>query len=69
MDWTVVPKNLWKCTPITVKATARLRLLGEKQSMDILDAVASRLGEKYEFYLGLGEDVTAMNGKDEGVFA
>ena len=46
-----------------------MRLLGEKQSKDILDAVASRLREKYEFYLGLDEGVTIKNGKDEGVFA
>lgn len=65
----VVPKNLWKCTPIAVKATAGLRLLGEKHSKDILNAVASRLREKYEFHLRSNEDVAIMDGKDEGVFA
>ena len=65
----VVPKNLWKCTPVAVKATAGLRLLGEKQSKDILDAVANRLREKYEFNLRSNDDVTIMDGKDEGVFA
>ena len=65
----VVPKDLWKCTPVALKATAGLRLLGEKQSKDILDAVADRLREKYEFNLRSNEDVTIMDGKDEGVFA
>jgi len=65
----VVPKSLRKCTPVAVKATAGLRLLGEKQSKDILDAVANRLREKYEFHLRSTEDVAILDGKDEGVFA
>jgi len=65
----VVPKSLWKCTPVAVKATAGLRLLGEKQSKDILDAVANRLRDKYEFNLRSNDDVAIMDGKDEGVFA
>ena len=65
----VVPKDLWKCTPVAVKATAGLRLLGEKQSKDILNAVANRLREKYEFHLKSNDDVAIMDGKDEGVFA
>lgn len=65
----VVPKDLWKCTPVAVKATAGLRFLGDKQSKDILAAVANRLREKYEFNLRSDDDVTIMDGKDEGVFA
>lgn len=65
----VVPKSLWKCTPVAVRATAGLRLLGEKESKDILDAVANRLREKYEFHLRSNEDVAILDGKDEGVFA
>jgi hypothetical protein len=60
---------LWKCTPVAVKATAGLKLLGEKQSKDILDAVANRLRVKYEFHLRSNEDVAVLDGKDEGVFA
>ena len=48
---------------------AGLRLLGGKQSKDVLDAVASRLREKYEFHLKSNDDVAIMDGKDEGVFA
>ena len=33
----IVPKDLWKCTPVTVKATAGLRLLGEKPSRPSYD--------------------------------
>jgi len=65
----VVPKSLWKCTPVAVKATAGLRLLGEEQSQDILDAVANGLREKYEFRLRLNENTAILDGKDEGVFA
>jgi len=65
----VVPKSLWKCTPVAVKATAGLRLLSEEQSQDILDAVANGLREKYEFHLRLTEDAAILDGKDEGAFA
>ena len=54
----VVPEGLWTCTP--VRAIAGLRLLGKKQSKDILDAVSNRLRDKYEFNL---DDVFIM-GKD-----
>ena len=43
--------------------------MGEKQSKDILDAVANRLREKYEFHLRSNEDLAILDGKDEGVFA
>jgi len=65
----VIPKQLWKCTPVAVKATAGLRLLGDKQSKEILGAVVKRLREKYDFNLRSDEDVSIMDGKDEGVFA
>ena len=65
----VVPKSLWKRTPVAVKATAGLRPLGEKQSKDILEAVENRLRDKYEFNLRSNDDVAIMDGKDEGAFA
>jgi guanosine-diphosphatase len=67
----VVPPSLWACTPIAVKATAGLRLLGPEKSGEILDAIRLRLHAKYPFSLGDsdGERVTIMDGKDEGVYA
>jgi guanosine-diphosphatase len=63
-----VPKNLRKCTPVVVKATTGLKSLDETWSEVIMDMVASRLREKYEFYFRSNEDVAIMNGK-EGFFA
>ncbi|EKM52069.1 uncharacterized protein PHACADRAFT_262526 [Phanerochaete carnosa HHB-10118-sp] len=66
---TVVPQALRSCTPVAVKATAGLRLLGQAESEEILDAVRHRLHEKYPFSLQNRDDVVIMDGKDEGVFA
>jgi guanosine-diphosphatase len=65
----VVPESLWKCTPVAVKATAGLRLLGAVESAEILEAVRQRLREKYQFSLRSDEDVVIMDGKDEGLYA
>ncbi|KAF8310301.1 hypothetical protein DL93DRAFT_2126493 [Clavulina sp. PMI_390] len=71
----VVPPALVKCTPVAVKATAGLRLLGDSQATEILDAVRHRLSTKYSFELpnlsadGLEDRVAIMDGKDEGVYA
>lgn len=65
----VVPKSLQKCTPVAVKATAGLRLLGATESEAILDAVKHRLTEKYPFSLPAEDSVVIMDGKDEGVYA
>lgn len=80
-----VPQSLQSCTPIAVKATAGLRLLGPQQSGDILREVRRMLREEYPFKLADGkgsvQEITAghtadqgkaveiMEGKDEGVFA
>jgi len=71
-----VPEHLRRCTPVAVKATAGLRLLGAKQSAEILEAVRSRLKTAYPFPLssegakGAEEAAVAiMDGRDEGVFA
>ncbi|GAA5796584.1 hypothetical protein HPULCUR_001957 [Helicostylum pulchrum] len=60
-----VPKKLQSCTPIAVKATAGLRMLGTEQSKNILDAVRKYL-ETYPFPIA---NVEIMEGKDEGVYA
>lgn len=65
----VVPKELYKCTPVAVKATAGLRLLGERESTDILKAVRHRLEEKYPFAVVQKDGVVVMDGAEEGVYA
>lgn len=65
----IVPESLRSCTPVAVKATAGLRLLGPQQSAEILDAVRRRLEEKYPFSLQDIDSVMIMDGKDEGVYA
>jgi guanosine-diphosphatase len=65
----VVPRSLWKCTPVAVKATAGLRMLGHAESDAILAAVKQRLQSKYEFPLIAKDGVVIMDGKDEGVYA
>ncbi|CAO3651457.1 unnamed protein product [Mucor hiemalis] len=66
----VVPTHLQKSTPIAVKATAGLRLLGQSKGDDILKAVRHHLETKYPFPIVGGEDgVAIMDGRDEGVYA
>ncbi|KAI8853828.1 nucleoside phosphatase family-domain-containing protein [Chytridium lagenaria] len=58
------------CTPVAVKATAGLRLVGETKSKAILEAVRNRLGSKYKFKVIEGDEgVGVMDGKDEGVYS
>lgn len=64
-----IPKDLQSCTPLAVKATAGLRLLGEQQSRDILGAVEKRIHTKYPFPLPEKDGVIIMEGRDEGVYA
>jgi len=63
-----VPKSEHKCTPIAVKATAGLRLTGEKESKAILDQITLWLNEEWPFSL-VEDGVVVMEGKDEGVYA
>lgn len=66
----VVPKHLQKCTPIEVKATAGLRLLGTDLANSILKEVRRKLEDEYPFFVPDNpEAVAVMDGKDEGVFA
>lgn len=67
-----VPESLRSCTPISVKATAGLRLLGAEMSRNILDAVRKMLEDEYPFPIADGPNrngVEIMEGRDEGVFA
>ena len=61
-----VPEELRACTPIAVKATAGLRMLGKKQSDNILASVREYV-ESYPFPIAGGESgVEIMEGRDEG---
>ncbi len=66
-----VPKSLQACTPVAVKATAGLRMLGPDMSNQILEAVRHRLETAYPFPVVAKEKggVEIMDGKDEGVYA
>lgn len=66
-----VPEKLRPCTPIAVKATAGLRLLGPEMSQKILDAVRHRLETAYPFPVVSKDQngVVIMDGSDEGVYA
>lgn len=61
-----VPSSLHSCTPIAVKATAGLRLLGEVQSQNILTEVTKLLNKQYPFPV---HSVEVMDGREEGVYA
>ncbi|KAG2445302.1 hypothetical protein HYH02_008769 [Chlamydomonas schloesseri] len=62
-----VPQNLQSSTPISLKATAGLRLLPGDKADNILKAVEALL-RKQPFKLAPG-GVAIMDGKDEGAFA
>lgn len=60
-----VPKKFHSSTPITLKATAGLRLLGEEQSQAIIKEVERRIGQ-LPFK---ARDVSILEGQDEAVYA
>ncbi|KAL0079079.1 nucleoside phosphatase GDA1/CD39 [Phycomyces blakesleeanus] len=64
-----IPLEEKHCTPLAVKATAGLRLLGNDKSEMILEAVRSRLKSTQQFPLAGDNAVEIMDGKDEGVYA
>ncbi|EAL90545.1 hypothetical protein LV164_000962 [Aspergillus fumigatus] len=66
-----VPDEYKSCSPIAVKATAGLRMLGPELSQKILDAVRNRLETVYPFPVVSKEKggVEIMDGSDEGVYA
>ena len=66
-----VPKSEQHCTPVAVKATAGLRLLGKKDSDAILARVRTVLETDWPFPVISKEEegVAIMEGKDEGVYA
>lgn len=66
-----IPEDYKSCSPVAVKATAGLRLLGDKMSVAILEAVRNRLETVYPFPVvsRAQNGVTIMPGEDEGVYA
>jgi guanosine-diphosphatase len=66
-----VPDKLKTCSPVAVKATAGLRMIGSDKSQKILDAVRTHLETNYPFPVVSKEDngVAIMDGSDEGVYA
>lgn len=64
-----VPKEKQSCTPVAVKATAGLRLLGDAKSDAILKEVKKHLEQDYPFAVVLGDGISILDGKDEGVYA
>ncbi|KAK9463714.1 nucleoside phosphatase family-domain-containing protein [Lipomyces oligophaga] len=64
-----VPDEYKSCTPIAVKATAGLRILGSYASERILLKVRERLEKNYPFPVVPGDGVSIMDGSDEGVYA
>ena len=67
----VVPDEHKSCSPLAVKATAGLRLLGEEKADKILAAVRTHLENDFPFPVLSAEQngVAVMDGKDEGVYA
>lgn len=67
----VVPDKLKACSPVAVKATAGLRLVGSEKSDKVLEAVRNHLETKYPFPVVSRENngVAIMDGSDEGVYA
>ncbi|KAI8971394.1 nucleoside phosphatase GDA1/CD39 [Pilobolus umbonatus] len=65
-----IPEQLHSRTPIALKATAGLRLLGDEKSENILRSVYHHLKSHYPFHIvGGQEGVSIMDGRDEGVYA
>ena len=64
-----IPVDYQSCSPIAVKATAGLRMLGNETSAKILAAVRNRLETVYPFPVVGENGVQIMDGKDEGVYA
>jgi guanosine-diphosphatase len=63
-----VPVALRKCTPIALKATAGLRLIGHEKSEAILNAVETMM-KSYPFLVAPTGAAVVMDGKDEGPYA
>ncbi|KAG0324214.1 Guanosine-diphosphatase [Podila humilis] len=64
-----IPPFLHARTPIAVKATAGLRMLGHEKSEQVLAAVQHRMETNYPFPIIEKDGVVVMDGSEEGVYA
>lgn len=66
-----VPDKLKGCSPVAVKATAGLRMIGAEAADRILETVRNHLEKDYPFPVVAKEEngVAIMDGSDEGVYA
>lgn len=62
-----IPPQFWPSTPVALKATAGLRLLGPSQSEDILNAIRELFSKSG--FSTTGNFVEIMDGTDEGIFS
>ncbi|XP_033000940.1 ectonucleoside triphosphate diphosphohydrolase 6 [Lacerta agilis] len=62
-----VPLELWKSTPLVLKATAGLRLLPKEKAQKLLDKVKDTFQESP--FLVRSDCVSVMDGTDEGISA
>jgi len=63
-----IPDAAAPCTPVELKATAGLRLVGAEKSAKILEAV-EHLFRQYNFFVPQENAAIVMDGRDEGPFA
>lgn len=64
-----IPEEYHSCSPLQVKATAGLRMVGEQKAKEILQAVHDRIQTKYPFPIAGEDGVGMMSDSDEGVYA
>ncbi|CAH3119335.1 unnamed protein product [Porites lobata] len=64
----IIPKERWESTPVSLKATAGLRMLPSNSSEQLLSEVG-RLFTDSPFFLPGQSAVSIMDGPDEGLFA
>lgn len=64
---TIVPSFMWRNTPVTLRATAGLRLLPGDLADDILSVVEQEI-VKSGFFIG-PDAVNIMSGSDEGIYS
>ncbi|KAF9373919.1 Guanosine-diphosphatase [Podila verticillata] len=64
-----IPAFLHDKTPVAVKATAGLRMMGHDKSEQVLAAVRRRMETEYPFPIIDTDGVVVMEGSEEGVYA